>query len=157
VQKLSRNSSCKNNKSCSTFRQESNKIRFAFFWIFYDFIWILQESVRHIYYLRCRFARKTLEVFDSLQIRPQFADRPSERTEVSQCGPRGGGRRERRNSGELRRRGRPGTGVGWSKGSLGLISTRGWGGGGAGELPRRHRAAAAAVACALARWRLSVF
>jgi hypothetical protein len=152
MQILSRNSSGKNNRSCSTFDQESIKIGFAFFWIFYDFIWIFQESTRHIYYLRCRFARNNLEVFDSLQIHPQFLDRPSERTEVSQCGPRGGGRRGRRNSGELQRRGRLGTGVGWSRGSLGSISTRGWGGGGASELPRRHRAAAAAVPRAPARW-----
>jgi hypothetical protein len=44
--------------------------------------------------------------------------------------------------------------VGWPRGSLGSISTRGWGSGGAGELPRRHRAAAATVVRAPARWRL---
>jgi hypothetical protein len=44
MQKLSENSLDKYNKSCSTFYQESNKIGFAFFWIFYDFLHILQES-----------------------------------------------------------------------------------------------------------------
>jgi hypothetical protein len=66
----------------------------------------------------------------------------------------GGGRRGRRNSGELRRRGRLGTGVGLSRGSLGSISTRGWGGGGAGGVVRRRRPLPAAVRSAPARWRL---
>jgi hypothetical protein len=59
----------------------------------------------------------------------------------------GGGWRGRCNSGELRRRGRPGTGVGWSRGSQGSISTRGWGSGGVGDGRRQHTQAAAAVAC----------
>jgi hypothetical protein len=42
--------------------------------------------------------------------------------------------------------------VGWSRGALGSISTLSWGGGSAGELPRWHRAVAAAVARAPARW-----
>jgi hypothetical protein len=66
----------------------------------------------------------------------------------------GGGRRGRRNSGELRRRGRSGTGVGCSWGSLGSISTRGWGRGGTGEVVRRRRPLLAAVHSSPARWQL---
>jgi hypothetical protein len=44
MQKLSETSSGKNNKSCSIFHNESNKIKFAFFWIFYDLLCNLQDS-----------------------------------------------------------------------------------------------------------------
>jgi hypothetical protein len=50
--KISENSSDKNNKSCGIFHNESNKIEFAFFWIFYDFLRILQVSTIPNYYLR---------------------------------------------------------------------------------------------------------
>jgi hypothetical protein len=66
----------------------------------------------------------------------------------------GSGRRGQRNSGELQRRGRPGTGVWWFRGSLGSILTRGWGGGGAGGLVRQQRPLPATVRSAQARWRL---
>jgi hypothetical protein len=36
------------------FNSEPSKIRFAFFGFFYDFIWILQYSANHIYYLRMK-------------------------------------------------------------------------------------------------------
>jgi hypothetical protein len=48
MQKLSGNSSGKNNKSCSTFHKESNKIGCAFFWFLYEFLRILQDSAKHI-------------------------------------------------------------------------------------------------------------
>jgi hypothetical protein len=38
------------NKSCSSPHQDSRKIEFAIFWIFYDFQEILQESAKAIYY-----------------------------------------------------------------------------------------------------------
>jgi hypothetical protein len=43
MQQLPENNLDKFNKSCSTFHQESNKIGFAFFWFFYNF---LQESAK---------------------------------------------------------------------------------------------------------------
>jgi hypothetical protein len=40
MQKLSGKSIDKFYKSCSVFHEESNKIEFAFFRCFYDFLWI---------------------------------------------------------------------------------------------------------------------
>jgi hypothetical protein len=48
--KISRIRPCEYNKSCSTLHDESNKIEFAFFWFFYDFVWILQNLAIHNYY-----------------------------------------------------------------------------------------------------------
>jgi hypothetical protein len=39
-------------KSCSVFHQESNKIGFEFFWIFYSLLRILQESANQQHYWR---------------------------------------------------------------------------------------------------------
>jgi hypothetical protein len=44
MSKISGNSLYKFNKSCSVLHQESNKIGFAFFRFFYDFLESLQES-----------------------------------------------------------------------------------------------------------------
>jgi hypothetical protein len=65
MQKLSGISSGKNNKSCRIFHSESNKVGCAFFLFCYYFIWILQESAKWLYYLRCGFAVNHL---DFLQI-----------------------------------------------------------------------------------------
>jgi hypothetical protein len=46
MQKLSGKSIYKFYKSCRDFHQESNKIEFAFFYGFYDFIQNLQESAK---------------------------------------------------------------------------------------------------------------
>jgi hypothetical protein len=72
MQKLSGTSSCKNNKSCGIFHNESNKISFDFFLFFYDFLHNLQESGKSLYYLSY-----------------QFAGRPPERNFALQCGPWG--------------------------------------------------------------------
>jgi hypothetical protein len=74
MQKLSGNSSGKNNKSCSVFHNEFNKIEFAVFWIFYDFLRNLQDSAKQQYYLRFTFAPGSLERFEILQIYPYLAD-----------------------------------------------------------------------------------
>jgi hypothetical protein len=73
----------------------------------------------------------------------------------------GGGRCGRWNSGEVRQRGRPGTGVGWPRGAPGLVSALGWGGGNAGGVARRRRPRRATELPTLARcvamwrnWRL---
>jgi hypothetical protein len=49
-------------KICSVVHQESNKIRFAFFWFFYDFLQILQDPAKLLYYLRNNFACRLLEL-----------------------------------------------------------------------------------------------
>jgi hypothetical protein len=61
MQKLLGNNLDKFNKSCSTFHQESNKIKFAFFRIFYYFLYILQDSAKTNYYLRFGFSARPLE------------------------------------------------------------------------------------------------
>jgi hypothetical protein len=65
MQKLTGIISGKNNKSCEIFHHESNKIRFEFFWFFYDFLLNLQESAKTLYYFSYTFAAGALEVLDS--------------------------------------------------------------------------------------------
>jgi hypothetical protein len=89
MQKLYENSLDKYNKSCSTLDQESNKIGFAFFCFFYNFLRILQVSDKHKYYLRNRFVKKSLKVLDSLRAGPYFALKTLERTGKTQLGPWG--------------------------------------------------------------------
>jgi hypothetical protein len=55
----------KYNKSYSSIHLESNKIGFAFFRMLYDFLCILEDSAKWLYYLGCRFARKSPEVLRS--------------------------------------------------------------------------------------------
>jgi hypothetical protein len=50
--KISRIRPCEYNKSCSTCHQKSNKIKFAFVWIFCDFLRILQVSAIWKHYWR---------------------------------------------------------------------------------------------------------
>jgi hypothetical protein len=64
--KILGNSSGKNNKSCRIFHKESSKIGFAFFWFFYDFLWIFKVSAKAIYYLRLRFTGRPLELLSLL-------------------------------------------------------------------------------------------
>jgi hypothetical protein len=49
------------NQICSTLHQESNKIEFAFFRFFYDFLEILQESAKWLYYWSCGFTPRSLQ------------------------------------------------------------------------------------------------
>jgi hypothetical protein len=58
------------NKSCSAHHQESSKIEFAFLLLFYDFLEILQESAIWLYYWRCAFTPRPLELFRVSQISP---------------------------------------------------------------------------------------
>jgi hypothetical protein len=113
MQTLSRNSSGKNNKSCSTFHQESNKIGFAFVWFFYDFLRIFKDSAKALYYLRIQLLHRPLELSADSQPYPCFTFRTLERVQMLQCGlwPMvGGGSPEFRRSGG---RGRPGAGGEW--------------------------------------------
>jgi hypothetical protein len=152
MQKLSGNSSSKNNKCCSVFHHESYKIGFAFFWIFYDFLWILQESTKWLYYLRCGFADRPLEKLWFSQIYPRFAFKTLERLQTLQCHPSGRWRRGRRNSGEAGGLGQAGAGAEWSWGSLGPVWGFGWSGSAAGDGVKRRRPAAAAWSSAPVRW-----
>jgi hypothetical protein len=79
----------KNNKSCRIFHNRSNKIEFAFFWNYHDFIRNLQESAKHLHYLRFTFAPGSLGLFDTSQICPWFTKNSLERMESPQLGPRG--------------------------------------------------------------------
>jgi hypothetical protein len=63
MQKLSGISSGKNNKSCRIFHNESNKIGFAVFWFFYNFLRNLQETAKSLYYLSYPFAVRPLKSF----------------------------------------------------------------------------------------------
>jgi hypothetical protein len=87
MQKLSRNSLGKNNKSCITFHQESKNIGFAFVLVFYDFLWSLQVSAKHMYYLRNRLSLRSLEIFVDSQPYPYFAQNTPKLSQTLQCGP----------------------------------------------------------------------
>jgi hypothetical protein len=85
--KILRIQPCENNKSCIIFHRKSNKIGFAFFWFFYDFLRNLQESAKCTSLFKIRFAAGTLESFKLLHMCPCFAERPSGRFFTSQSGP----------------------------------------------------------------------
>jgi hypothetical protein len=89
MQKLTGTSSGKNNKSCGIFHNKSNKIEFAFFWFFYDFLRILQESAKWLYYLRFTFAAGSLKSFRFLRICPWLTENTLETFDFLQCHPRG--------------------------------------------------------------------
>jgi hypothetical protein len=91
--KISRIKLCEYNKSCRSFHNGFNKIGFAFFWFSYDFLRNLQESAKHMYYLRWCFAPGSLELFSNSQICPRFTLKTLERFQTSQLGPwtNGGG------------------------------------------------------------------
>jgi hypothetical protein len=90
MQKLSGKSMAVRCKSCSSFYNESNKIRFVFFGFFYDFLRVLQDS-----------APSPRSRRDSFTSRPSnFADRPSWRKLRLQLGPWRHGRWTELNSGE---------------------------------------------------------
>jgi hypothetical protein len=70
MQKLSGNNLDKFNKSCITFHQESNKIGFAFFWFFYNFLRILQDSANVALLFDIRFSRQAPVRLRSLTEKP---------------------------------------------------------------------------------------
>jgi hypothetical protein len=59
--KLSGISSDQNNKSCRIIRHESNKICFAFFWFFYDFLRNLKETEKTQTLFQLQFCSQALE------------------------------------------------------------------------------------------------
>jgi hypothetical protein len=95
--------------------------------------------------LKLHFCTGPLRSLRSLQKCPWFALRPSERLGTLQCSPRapaGGGPAKFQRTGG---RDQPGAGGRQPAGSLGPISTLGWGGGGAGGVVQRRRPVPAAV------------
>jgi hypothetical protein len=87
MQKLSRTSLGKNNKSCWIFHSESSKIESAFFWFFYDFIRILQDSANHNHYWSYSFSRRSPKLGGTWHICPQFTQNSSDRNLATQLGP----------------------------------------------------------------------
>jgi hypothetical protein len=123
MHKLSGKTLDKLHQSCRIFHNEYKKIGFVFFWIFYNFLRILQDSAKRIYYLRSGFSIRSLEVLIPLQICPWFALRPLEWLKDKQCGLGHWGRCGRPKSGGF------GGGVGWGRwGGLGAHwwSVCGW-------------------------------
>jgi hypothetical protein len=113
MQKLSGTSLGKNNKRCRIFHNESNKTKFAFFWYFYDFLRILQDSAKALYYFRLAFTGRPLKSLRSLQIYPYFTAEPLERLKSLQLGPWGV---DRRRPCRIPARWRPGlVGRGWGR------------------------------------------
>jgi hypothetical protein len=76
MQKLSGNSLDKFNKSCRALHEKCNKIEFAFFRFFYDFLGILQDSAKPQVLLEIHFTARPLELFKASQIYPSLAIRP---------------------------------------------------------------------------------
>jgi hypothetical protein len=144
MQKLSGNNSGKNNKSCRVFYQESNKIGFAFFdysKIFYGF-YNIKPKVKH--YLRTQLSPRSLELSNTSQICPWFAQNSLDKNLSTQLGsqpwpvavrPKSG------QSGGVLGQEKDGEGA---RAHLGLDCDRSWGCGGAGEVTRRSWVAAAA-------------
>jgi hypothetical protein len=60
MQNLTGISSGKNNKSCGIFHHEPNKISFAFFWFFYDFLHNLQEIGKSLLLFELPFRSEAL-------------------------------------------------------------------------------------------------
>jgi hypothetical protein len=144
--KISRNSLGEYNKSCSVTHQESRKIEFAFFRIFYDFLEILQESPKSFYYWSFHFAPGPLDLFPPSQLYPRFALNTPKRFSPLQSYPWPWRRRGWPESVEAA--GAPGRGRGRGRpcAHLGSGGGRSWGGGVASEGTRRRSAVMAAVA-----------
>jgi hypothetical protein len=119
---------CEYNKSCSILHHKSNKIEVAFFWIFYDFLRILQVSAKGQTLFKNRLSQRSLEVSADSQPYPYFAQNTLEISQTLQCSPRthgGGGLAGIR---QLRRRPWPGKGRREARGSphIGLRVWSGW-------------------------------
>jgi hypothetical protein len=87
MKKLSRNNSGK-----ITLHQESNKIGFAIFWFFCDFIWILQKSANHTLLFQNLSVAQAPGISEDSQPYPCFAVWTSEGFPTLKCSPWGGGR-----------------------------------------------------------------
>jgi hypothetical protein len=68
--KISKIRPYENNKSCSILHHESNKIGCEIFFIFYNVLGILQDSVIHMYYFSYHLVVRPLKRFALLQCGP---------------------------------------------------------------------------------------
>jgi hypothetical protein len=98
-------------ESCSSGYTEHNKIGFAIFGFFNDFICILQVAAETQQRVKKHFARRPLESFKPSQICPWLAQNTLEVSGALQCGPWGLGRCGSPDSGEAG--GGDGRGSGW--------------------------------------------
>jgi hypothetical protein len=126
--KISRITPCEYNKSCSARHHESNKIGFAFFWIFYDFLEILQVSANSVYYWRIILRLGPWKELDSHRYAPSSRIKPWKGLGLRNWVPGSSGRRS---SGQRRRTGgAPGRGKcqGGLRAHLGRVGARRLGG-----------------------------
>jgi hypothetical protein len=157
MQKLLGTSSGKNNKSCRIFHNESNKFGFAFFWFYAMFYGFYKNQQNGFTIWDSLLHWGPWKVLDSYEYAPGSRKTPWKLWIPCNVILGGGGRCGRWNFGEVRWRGRPGTGVGWPRGTPGPVSALGWGGVNAGGVAewRRLRQAAELTAPArcVAMWR----
>jgi hypothetical protein len=73
--------------SCSSGYTEHNKIEFAFFGFFYDFIWILQDPAQIHKRGKKHFSRRPLERSGGSQLGPWFAQNTPKLLGALQCSP----------------------------------------------------------------------
>jgi hypothetical protein len=99
--KISRIGPCEYNKSCSIFHHEFNKIEFVIFWIFYDFLRILQDSAKQQYYWSYNFAVSPLDFLQVHNRAPILRISPQKFSSPRNVTPGGGSRRGSLESGEL--------------------------------------------------------
>jgi hypothetical protein len=92
MQKLTGTSSGKNNISCGIFHHESNKICFAFFSFFYDFLRNLQESAKALLLFQIQLCSKVPVSFSFLTYVPLFCGKALRRNCGFAMGPLGAGR-----------------------------------------------------------------
>jgi hypothetical protein len=141
MQKVSGNSWGKNNKSCRIFHNESKKIGFAFFWLFYDFLEILQDSAKGQTLFKNKLSQGSLELSRIHRYVPGSRNTPWKDLISCNVTPGGGGRRGSLESGESGGtigRGRGLRGGGAHQGSVLAVVGAGKA---AGEVTRRRRAA----------------
>jgi hypothetical protein len=139
--KILGNSSGKNNKSCSVFHQESNKIEFAFTKFSQTILLFKKLLFTKVPGTFCRFT--TIP-----SVHPKH---PGKNSDLAMWPIGRGGRPGRRNSGEADGLGRAGVGAGWSRGCPRPVWEVGRGGDATGDGRWRRTRAAAAVACRPAR------
>jgi hypothetical protein len=76
-------------QSCRSFHMEFNKIGFAFFWIFYNFLCILQYPAKRQALFKNPFTLRSLEGFNYSQLYHWFTEKSPERKMTLQLGPPG--------------------------------------------------------------------
>jgi hypothetical protein len=143
-------------ESCSSSHTDHNKIGFAIFGFFCDFIQILQVAAKNTQRGKNHFAHRPSERLKSSQICPRFAQNSLKVSVALQCSPRGQGAARLAGFRRGRRRGWPGKCWEGSRGYWGPVWVLTRGKEVASGHGRRSRAAGAAKSSALASWQLSL-